>query len=146
MDGRQMKQKLRQLKRLELRVRFGNVEAGQAAQAPLLWDDFFREAGDKRPKYPSGFLKIMDHETRKRIFAEYLYAVYYQSFKETGMFIGEIFDPAKLASFDLPPEASAQDIKRRFRELAKTHHPDRGGSHEAMIALLEEYNRLMKER
>jgi hypothetical protein len=33
-------------------------------------------------------------------------------------------------------------LKTTYRELALRHHPDRGGSHEAMIAVNEMYERL----
>src|SRR5260370_19474022 len=31
-----------------------------------------------------------------------------------------------LAVLRLPPDATHQQVKRRYRELAKNHHPDRG--------------------
>jgi curved DNA-binding protein CbpA len=52
-------------------------------------------------------------------------------------------DYQALFDFDLPANASREDIKKRFRELAKIAHPDQGGSHEAMIALLDQYNKLI---
>ncbi len=148
MDARQIKQKLRQLKRMELRVRFGDLAAGRSSNCILVWDDFFgdRKNTGKGCRYPAYLVEKMGHETRKRIFAEYLFAVYYQSYKEKGLFFGEVFDPDKLSGFNLGPDAAVEDIKKRFRELAKTHHPDHGGTHEAMVALLEEYQKLMKER
>ena len=41
-----------------------------------------------------------------------------------------------------PPEA----IRQRFRELARTHHPDRGGSAEKMSALNAAYARITQQR
>lgn len=37
-----------------------------------------------------------------------------------------------------------QDAKKVFRELAKANHPDRGGSHEDMIVIIAEYEKVMK--
>lgn len=40
-----------------------------------------------------------------------------------------------LARLELPVSASRDEIRRRFRELAKRHHPDRGGDARQFIAL-----------
>jgi len=37
-----------------------------------------------------------------------------------------------LAILGLPPNATRQQIKRRYRVLAKEHHPDRGGDQRQM--------------
>lgn len=37
-----------------------------------------------------------------------------------------------------------KDVKTIYRELSLKHHPDKGGSHEAMIAINEFYERLIK--
>ena len=42
----------------------------------------------------------------------------------------------------LPPNATFQDIKRRYRELAQVHHPDHGGDHDAFIEVVDAYERL----
>lgn len=38
-----------------------------------------------------------------------------------------------------------QDAKKLFRELAKTNHPDKGGSHEIMVAIIAEYEIVLKK-
>lgn len=35
--------------------------------------------------------------------------------------------------------ANVQDVKTKFRELARKHHPDMGGSHDAFVTLRAEY-------
>jgi hypothetical protein len=40
----------------------------------------------------------------------------------------------KVLGFEGPEGLTFTTAKRRFRELAATRHPDRGGSHEAMAA------------
>jgi DnaJ-domain-containing protein 1 len=50
-----------------------------------------------------------------------------------------------LAVMGLPPTATKQQIKRRYRELAKKHHPDRGGDPHEMKRLVEAYQVLMKD-
>jgi DnaJ-domain-containing protein 1 len=46
----------------------------------------------------------------------------------------------------LPPNATRQQIKRRYRVLAKKHHPDRGGDRQQMMRIIAAYELLMKDR
>jgi curved DNA-binding protein CbpA len=46
----------------------------------------------------------------------------------------------------LPPGATRQQIKRRYRALAKQHHPDRGGDQREMKRIIAAYELLMKEQ
>jgi DnaJ-class molecular chaperone len=39
---------------------------------------------------------------------------------------------------------SLEQLKRRFRELANEHHPDKGGKHEVFIAIKKEYEEAVK--
>lgn len=39
------------------------------------------------------------------------------------------------AVFNLPSNASMMEVNRAYRELARLHHPDNGGSHDAMARL-----------
>lgn len=41
-------------------------------------------------------------------------------------------DTDPFALLGLPPDATAQDVRRTIRDLAKRHHPDRGGDGERM--------------
>ena len=50
-----------------------------------------------------------------------------------------------LAVLGLPPNAT-QQIKRRYRSLAKRHHPDRGGDQRQMQRIIAAYEFLMKEQ
>ena len=46
----------------------------------------------------------------------------------------------------LPPNATRQQIKRRYRALAKKHHPDRGGDQREMKRIIAAYELLMKDQ
>lgn len=50
-----------------------------------------------------------------------------------------------LAVLGLPPNATPQQIKQRYRRLAKKHHPDMGGDPRQMQRLVAAYEFLMKE-
>ncbi len=51
-----------------------------------------------------------------------------------------------LSVLGLPPNATRQQIKRRFRALAKKHHPDRGGDQRQMQRIIAAYELLMKDQ
>ena len=45
----------------------------------------------------------------------------------------------------LPPNATPQQIKRRYRTLAKRYHPDRGGDQREMQRIIAAYECLKKD-
>ena len=51
-----------------------------------------------------------------------------------------------LSVLGLPPNATRQQIKRRYRSLAKKHHPDRGGDQRQMQRIIAAYELLMKDQ
>lgn len=51
-----------------------------------------------------------------------------------------------LAVLGLPLNATPQQIKHRYRTLAKQHHPDRGGDPHQMQKIIAAYEFLMKEQ
>ena len=51
-----------------------------------------------------------------------------------------------LAVLGLPPNATRQQIKRRYRALAKKHHPDRGGDQREMQRIIAAYELLMRDQ
>lgn len=51
-----------------------------------------------------------------------------------------------LAVLGLPANATPQQIKRRYRALAKRHHPDRGGDQQQMQRIIAAYEYLMKDQ
>ncbi len=50
-----------------------------------------------------------------------------------------------LAILGLPSNATQQQIKRRYRTLAKRYHPDRGGDQQQMQRIIAAYELLKKE-
>jgi hypothetical protein len=138
----QLKHKLRQMKRLEIKIRFRGspVPPGRT----LVWDEFFstKAERDLGVRYPLDLLLKMGREERKEVFGEFFYWVYFQNFREHGLTPADVYDPALLSLLDLPPYAGIQDIKQRFRELAKRYHPDLGGDSGQFIELVEIYERL----
>jgi DnaJ-domain-containing protein 1 len=51
-----------------------------------------------------------------------------------------------LAVLGLPLNATSQQIKRRYRALAKRYHPDRGGDQRQMQRIIAAYEFLMKDQ
>lgn len=83
----------------------------------------------------------MNHSDRKEIFNAFFYSVYYQYYKENGLSYKNMYDPSLLASFGLPPNASMENIKERFRMLAKIYHPDNGGDSQDFNKIMEIYDK-----
>lgn len=146
MDTREIKHKLRQLKKLELRLRFPGVPS---PVQPLLWDSFFdlQEAegqgkNKSRAKYSLGQLSAMSAEDYELAVAEFLAFLYREVYRYNTISSGGQFDADALLQLKLSFDADADEIKHRFRALAKKHHPDAGGDPREFIALMEAYERL----
>jgi DnaJ domain len=141
----QLKRKLRQLKQLEMTIRFG----GQAApeHPTLVWNVFFstKATDPTAVKYPLPRLLQMEHHELKAVFDEYFFRVYSQNYQDHGLMQADVYDPQLLALLGLPPYAGIAEIKQRFRELAKRYHPDHGGDSEQFIGLVNLYERLTHE-
>ena len=50
-----------------------------------------------------------------------------------------------LSVLGLPLHATPEQIKRRYRQLAKRYHPDRGGDQREMQKIIQAYEFLKKE-
>jgi hypothetical protein len=141
MDPIELKRKLRRLKKLEIRIRFGGIDAPKER---LVWNEFFgAKGGNGIPaKYGMEKLMGMDRQSLKDVLDEYFYSVYVRFYKENGIPAGGMFDPDLLSKLGLPAGSSEDDVKKRFRELAKKHHPDLGGDSGEFIELLCTYRKL----
>ncbi len=136
------------MKKLEIKIRFGGVMPGDS-RIRLVWDDFFSTSDCRKgcnaagAKYILDDLEGLDKTRLKDIIDEYFYRVYYQVYRENGIMPANVYDPDLLGILGLKPDADYEQIKRRFRELAKKYHPDLGGDSERMIELLDAYHKLV---
>jgi len=146
MDIDKLKSKLRQLKRVEKRIRFSEAYCEVKGTNKLVWDSFFstKDINDCNVRYCINQLMEMEKKEIKAVIDEYFFYIYYQLYKETGMSFKNVYDPDMLKLLGLDPYSSISDIKKRFRELAKMYHPDLGGEREKMIELLDVYNQLIE--
>lgn len=138
----EIKRKVRKLKQLEKKVRFGKIDQ---ITKDLVWDSFFdlHENSVSKAKFTLEMLISMGKEEYKRIVAEYLSLVYYKLYIANGLLgLKGNYDPDALVKLDLPLSADEADIKKRFRELAKKYHPDTGGNSEKFIELMDNYKKL----
>lgn len=143
MDIDVLKRKLRELKKYEINTRFGGKLDDPRRQ--LVWNEFFSTElyTPSNAKYPLIQLAVMEKEQLREVFEEFFYFVYYRYYKENGLAYSGMYDPSLLAELGLSPAAGAEEIKKRFRQLAKKYHPDCGGDSERMIELLEVYKKLL---
>jgi hypothetical protein len=138
----QLKRTLRQLRQLELTLRFGQAPAPD--HPPLVWDVFFStKAADSRPvKYPLSHLLELERDEFKSILDEYFTRIFAQTTEGRSLTQADIYDPQLLARLGLPPDAGSKEIKRQFRALAKQYHPDRGGESTQFVELVALYETL----
>ncbi len=136
MENVEVKRKLRELKRLELKIRYGKL--------PLFWNAFFdlQETSIRKAKYTLRDLVSMSHDEFKQVIGEYWSFVYNKLFNEYDLQAGINYDTGILLKWGLPYDADAAAVKKRFRELAKLYHPDTGGDADQFIALMVDYKKL----
>jgi hypothetical protein len=140
-----LKYKLRQLRKLERKIR-PNFHPGGSPR-PLIWDIFFStKTVDNQVKYPLSKLIAMEEDEYKSVIEEFFFQVYFQSWKENGFSMEGIYDQRLLELLDLPAYVGFDEVKKRFRELAMRHHPDRGGDTEKFIELMDIYEQLTSKK
>ena len=84
---------------------------------------------------------------RDRWFREAEEAFWQETFKERLLFLSLILDSCPTSSFlymNLCTSATPDQVKSRFREMAKEVHSDKGGSEEDFKKLLEHKNNCLK--
>lgn len=150
----EMKRKIRNLKKVELKIRFHIEDFSESnsrlnilskqCNIRLVWDDFFdlHENTSRKVRYPLKKLISLSKDDLKDIISEFYYGVYYQFYKDNGMLDMSFYNPDILAQLGLPFDADTAAVKKRFRELAKLYHPDTGGDGAKFIELIERFESL----
>jgi len=153
-DERQdeIKRKLRELKKLEIKIRshnytteFNSKFSPSTKNIDLVWNIFFdvKEETTNKVKYSIQQLLFMNKDEFKDVINEYLSYVYYYCYKEQGIIVDHTsFDLETITQLGLPIYADYNEIKRKFRELAQLYHPDNGGDGAKFIEFMEKYRNI----
>jgi hypothetical protein len=147
MDDKELKKKIRKLKKLELMFRYGftqdyiekNSSSQKIERLPLVWKEFFclNNINVNKVRYTLHTLEQMDKEQIKQVFGEFWFRVYYRMYQEKGIQMTELQEPELMEFLGLPYDADQITIRKRFRELCKSYHPDEGGDTEKFIELMK---------
>ena len=143
-DPDDVKRRLRHLKKLEARIRFKDRQL--TGRESYVWSIFFSTKDDESVHYPFRLLVDMEKQAFFDVIAEYFSMVYFLYYKENGILDRDLYDPVLLTELGLPAHSTAGEIKKRFRELAKKLHPDRGGDSGSFIRLMSAYQKLIESR
>jgi hypothetical protein len=137
-----LKRRVRKLKRFEKTIRVQNIIDDDV---PLVWDKFFdlHDIPSGKAMYSITDLSKMSREEYKLIVDDFFARVYYEIYAFKGFTDEAVYDTDLLAKLDLSPIAGHADVKKRFRELAKMHHPDVGGDAAKFIDLMTLYKKLV---
>lgn len=148
----EIKHRIRQLKKLECKIRFGKNDAFARNPAMLengrpvrlVWDEYFilNNKTSAKAQYDLNRLAGMTPDEFNEVISAFFWSVYYRYYQENGIMNQSIYDPAILAKFGLPGDADSTAVKKRFRELAKRYHPDTGGDSARFIEMIENYRQL----
>lgn len=144
MDVKELKNKLRKLKRIEAKLRYGAVKVEYPS---LVWNKFFDLSEKNNPyvKYTWNELKSLSHSELKLIIEEYWASVYSGIMDSKSLQEEKNYDRSILEQLELPLNADETMVKERFRNLAKQYHPDAGGDPYKFIELMELYRKLYEK-
>jgi len=147
MQRSELKQKIRTLKKLELKLRYGlsfnyvteNTSSKEIDKLPLVWKEFFclHESDRNSTRYSFNRLAQMEKDELKQVFDEFWFQVYYRMYQDKGILMLDVPEPELLSYLGLPFDTDKSLIKKRFRELCKTYHPDDGGDKDKFIELMD---------
>lgn len=133
-----IKRIIRGLKKEEERMICG-ILGIDVVSFPLIWNTYFdlKKPYKGRAKYTLDDLIKMSHSEFEEVINEYFSSILERFCKQRDDIICPILN--------IPMNSDISVIKKRFRELAKTMHPDTGGSHEDFLALYEVYEKLINK-
>lgn len=100
--------------------------------------------GRGKAKYTLEDVATMSKEEYRNIVDEFFFGVYYKYYTENGMTGSYLYNPEILSWMGLPLDSGSEEIKKKFRELAKKYHPDTGGDESRFIELMENYQKLIE--
>lgn len=154
MHVNELKQKLRKLKKLELRLRYGitfdygkeNASPNDRQKLSLVWNEFFNltESTNHTARYSLSTLMKMKEDEYNQVLEAYWFRLYYCIYQEKGIGRKNLQEPELLNYLGLPLDADYDLVRRRFYELCKIYHPDAGGDKDKFIELMnvmERYER-----
>lgn len=138
------KQTLKKIRRLKKDEKLMYESFGLFSVTPdKVWSRFFDMHDDRKGEFPMKLIDVADLETWRLIVDKFVDAV----IEEIVNYFGEQHREKSLFELlDLPLNASASEVKLRFRQHAKAFHPDLGGSHEKMQTLNNAYEKYKKEQ
>ena len=142
----QLRRKIKHLKQAEIAIRFRHNPPRSGDDKPLVWNTFFtlKPGAAQSARYNLDELVQQSPDQLRDIISDYFCFVYYQFYRENGLSFDTAYgyDPHLLELMGLPPAAGADDIRKRFRELARKYHPDTGGDSQRFIELMDVYKKL----
>lgn len=138
-----IKRKLREIKRFELKVRSDNYKS---YNIDLVWDKFFdlKDYSNKNVRYTIDKLSLMTKEEFADVIKEYFYQVYCRFYSERGMADTTFIDIDILNKLGLSMDSGYDDVIKAFREHVKDYHPDNGGDVDKFLEIMDSYNRFRK--
>ncbi|MEX1378326.1 MAG: J domain-containing protein [Eubacteriales bacterium] len=139
-----IKRTIRNLKKAEIRIRSQHLYGAEKMQADLVWSDFFdiRLGQGSNAKYKIDQIIGMSKQEYKEMVEEFYWNVYYRIYKNSYYSPADTYEIDAFAKLNLSPFADIEDIKARFRQLAKKYHPDKGGSSQEFIEIYKIYKEL----
>lgn len=135
-----IKRKLREIKKLELKIRSDNCASHNIE---LVWNNFFdlKDKSNTNVRYTIDMLSSMTRDEFADVIKEFFYYVYYRYYKERGIADNSFIDVNILTRLGLPIDSSYEDVIRAFREHVKAYHPDNGGDVGKFLDIMDSYNR-----
>ncbi len=140
-----IKRMIRKLKKEEVRIIRAIYGIDDVACA-LIWKQFFdlKKPYKEHVKYNLDQLVDMRDIALQQVLEEYYKTIFKKYYKDSISPKANTTNQRLLQVLELPTNASVDEIKKQFREMAKKTHPDTGGNNEDFITINEAYQELKK--